>query len=95
MSTGTALKVIREHRKKTQTDVSRRLKVSQTYLSQIETEKREPSTEMLRKLCKYYKVPPIVVHWMAVEEKDVEKRKQPIFRELKPAIDDLIQALIK
>lgn len=95
MRLGPVLRELRERRGKTQMDVVKRLKISQTYLSQVETGKKNPSQEMLRKLGGLYKLPASIILYLATEEEDVQKRKQPIFRELKPTIDSMIEELLK
>jgi transcriptional regulator with XRE-family HTH domain len=43
--------------KKTQTEVSKSLKISQKYLSRLELGQRTPSTKLLARMVKYYKKP--------------------------------------
>lgn len=95
MDLGNALRNIRRRKNKTQVEVTEKLKISQTYLSQIENNEKEPSAEMLRKICKYYKVPVVIVMWMATEESDVDKSKKQIFNQLGPAITSLVNEVIK
>lgn len=68
--------------------------ISQTYLSQIEAGKKEPSTELLQRICKVYDIPASVMYFMAMTVDDVPKKKQRIFLELKPVIDNLISQFI-
>jgi transcriptional regulator with XRE-family HTH domain len=84
------LRQIREKRDLVQMDVAKKLKISQTYLSQLENDKKEPSLPMLRKLCKLYKLPPAIVQVMAMEESDVPKGNQKLYVQLKPVLDNMI-----
>jgi transcriptional regulator with XRE-family HTH domain len=95
MDLGRALREIRRKKDKTQVDVTGKLKISQTYLSQIENGTKEPSAQMLRKLCKYYKVPVVIVMWMATETHDVEKKKQLAFNQIGPALTSLVNEILK
>lgn len=95
MNIGETLKKLRQDRGLTQEDVINKLGISQTYLSQLERDRKEPSGEMLRKICKLYKVAPQIVVWQSLQEKDIQKNKLAIFKELKPAVDDLIAELLK
>jgi transcriptional regulator with XRE-family HTH domain len=94
MDLGTILRTLREKRNLTQMDVMRKLKVSQTYISQLENGKREPSLPMLRRFGKLYKLPPQIIQVMAMEESDVPKQNKALYVQLKPVIDDMIEQLI-
>jgi len=91
MKIGQVLKQARKDLGKTQVEVCAATGISQTYLSQLEADIKEPSAEMLRKICKYYKLPVAIVVFKATEEKDVDRKKVGAFRTLKPAIDALIE----
>jgi transcriptional regulator with XRE-family HTH domain len=95
MKVGEILKTIRKDKKLSQMVVCGKVGVSQTWLSQIESDTKEPSPEMLRKICKYYKVPPQVVVWKSIEEKDIPKDKREIFNQLSPVVNGLIAAFFK
>ena len=91
MNIGAALKDIRENAvRKTQMDVYEATGVSQTYLSQIENGKREPSREIVTKLCEFYNVPEIIVVWKATEKGDISDDKRAIYDKLAPILDDLV-----
>ena len=91
MKIGETLREIRKSKELTQDEVCGKLKISQTFLSQIEGSKKEPSGKMLRALCKFYKVPYQVVIWQSIEEKDIQKNKLPMFRAAVPVMDALIK----
>lgn len=95
MDIGEILKEIRQSKKLTQVKVSERAKVSQTFLSQLEAGIKNPSKKMLQKLCDLYGIPPIIVLWKATTEKDIQKGKLGIFRKLKPALDAIVDEIIK
>lgn len=96
MNLGKALQRIRFEKGMNQIDVAKKAKITQTYLSQLETnKKKEPSKAVLQRLCKVYKVPQIVVSWYAVEEADVPPQKKKLFSDLKPVVDSLIEGFLK
>jgi len=95
MQIGETLKQLRKDRGETQIAVQNKVGITQTYLSQIESGKKEPSPDVFRKLCKYYKVPTQIVAWQSLEEKDIQGKKKPIYKKLKPIIDKLISELLK
>jgi transcriptional regulator with XRE-family HTH domain len=94
MQLGPVLKQLRQRRGLTQMEVVKKAKVSQTYISQLESGAKEPSLTMLRKLGKIYKVPPQLIQTMAMDESDVPKANLKLFGQLKPVIDDIINQLI-
>ena len=95
MKIGESLKQIRNNRKKTQMEVCKGMKISQTYLSQVESGLKEPSSPMFRRMCRYYKVPYQLIVWQSVERKDIQKEKLPAYDLLKPSIDKLIGEILK
>ncbi len=64
--------------------------ISQTYLSQVESGAKQPSTPMLELICKTYNVPAPIMYFMALTIDDIPKSKKRIFTELKPVVDNLI-----
>ena len=92
MNLGSALKEIRVRRGKTQIEVVEKVGLSQTYLSQIENGFKEPSPEMLRSLCKFYKMPVVAVVWMATESTDIPFKKRGAFIEIAPSVNELIES---
>lgn len=95
MEIGASLRQIRRDKNLSQVLVCKKLKISQTYLSQIEKGTKEPSGEMFRKICKFYKVPHQMVVWQSLREEDIQKAKRSIFKQLSPAINDLIAEALK
>lgn len=81
-------------KQKSQGDIAKAAKISQTYLSQIETGNKIPSTEVVKRLCKVYKTPEIALVWLGTQKKDVPKEKHKIFEELSPVMDSLVSKII-
>lgn len=95
MKIGAVLRELRESRRLTQMNVSEQADISQTFLSQLEAGFKNPSAKTLNKLCALYGVPPQIAVFKSIEEGDIQKKKLPIYRKLKPTIDELISELIK
>jgi len=55
--TSKALKLIRQYHRLSQTDLSAKLSISTSYLSELESGKKEPSLDVLQKYADYFKVP--------------------------------------
>jgi len=75
--------------------VAKKAKVSASYLCQVESGTKHPSKVIIEKLCKVYNIPYIVLAWYGVEDKDIKKDKLTIYKQLKPAMDGLIEQLLK
>ncbi len=65
--------------------------ITQTYLSQIENDKKEPSTEVLQKIANYLEIPLPILFWYGIEESDIRPEKAEYFKVLKPAVDSLVE----
>lgn len=66
------------------------IKLTQTYLSQIESGKKVPSAEILQRICSYYNIPYQVVVWKSIDKKDIAKRKLKLFNAIQSPMNDLI-----
>lgn len=95
MNLGAALKRVRFEKGMKQIDVAAKAKVSQTYLSQLESGNKEASQSVVRGLCKVYDIPIATLYWMAMEPSDVKKSKLAIYNKLKPTIDELVTMFLK
>ena len=61
MKTGMMLRVIRESEGLSQTKVARTLDVSRAYLSQVESDKKQPSLTLLREFSEKFQIPLILL----------------------------------
>lgn len=95
MDISLALRKVRFEKGLKQSDVAKKIKVSPSFLSQLENGKRNPSQKMTEKLCKVYGVPLIVMAWYGMEEKDVQPKKKEAFNLLKAPLDNLISEFLK
>lgn len=73
-----------------QYEIADKVGVSGTYLSQVELGHKEPSFELIKKLCELYKIPPAVLLWLAIEPKDVDRKKREAFDLIKGPVTNLI-----
>ena len=92
MDLGKGIKHLRKLRGTTQKDFSSDVGITQSYLSQIEKGRKEPSMEVLSTISKHLGVPMPVLFWFTMTELDVPKHKREIFKQLKPAVDMLIDS---
>ncbi len=94
MNLGNALQKVRFEKKMTQTAVSKKAKITQTYLSLIEKGDKIPSSAVVKKLCKVYDIPEVALVWLGTEKTDVQKSKHNLFDQLKPVMDSLVAELL-
>lgn len=94
MDIGAALKDIRKAKLLRQVVSAKSIGITQTYLSQIESNDKVPSLQVLNKISLYYNVPLPVILWKSIQIDDVIEAKQQAFTYVKPLIDQLINELI-
>lgn len=94
MKLGKSIKWLRVNKaRRVQSLFAQNIGISQTYLSQIESCKKEPSIKVLQKIASYLEIPLPVLFWFGVEDSDLRPEKAEYFRVLKPAIDSLLKCL--
>jgi XRE family transcriptional regulator, regulator of sulfur utilization len=93
MKIGKAIKELRLKKALNQKDYASRIGITQSYLSQIETDTKKPSTELLEFIAHDLDMPLPVMFWFGVEECDITENKREAYKMLKPSIDALITSL--
>jgi DNA-binding XRE family transcriptional regulator len=96
MNLGLSIRKLRKERvpQLTQAEYAATIGISQTYLSQIESNKKKPSTDILEKIAADFEIPLPIIFWYGIEEKDIHESKREYFRFLKPTIDQMIDSII-
>lgn len=95
MNIGTAIQKLRKTKapQLTQGEFASKIGISQTYLSQIESNKKKPSIEILESIASYFEIPLPIIFWFSIDESDVKESKREYFRFLKPDIDQMINII--
>jgi len=93
MKIGNSLKELRLKAKFSQKDLAYALNITQSYLSKIENNDKEPSTALIKAIGDYFKIPYAIVLWGAIEETDIVPEKRQQFNNLKPLVDCLLSQL--
>lgn len=91
MNLGTAISNIRKAKGKTQGVLAEEAELTQAYLSQIESNKKEPNLSSLKKISKVLEVPLPIIFFLALDDEDIPKRKQQAYQMLSPSIKSFIQ----
>lgn len=90
MNYGKSIKAIRRHLGITQGELCDKANLSQSFLSQIESDKKTASPETLEAICEIFKIPFAVLAWFSLNEAQVDPTKREAFKTLQPAMDALI-----
>jgi len=94
MKIGQSIKYFRkEISQKTQKDFCKTMGISQTYLSQVEAGKKNPSDKLIKRIADKLNVPVPLLYLHCLEEKDVLEHKRPIWKLVVPVIDKFIKIL--
>ncbi len=93
MQIGDAVKALREAKKIKQGELAKLCGITQTYLSQIENNKKRPNFNMLEKIGKCIGVPIPVLMFLSLSEDDVDDSKKALFKVMKPSIEKFIDEI--
>lgn len=93
MNVATGIKQIRLKLELTQNAVCDRSQLTQGFYSMLENGISPPSFDTLEKLCNAFQVPMIMIIWLGTEKKDIPKKMRPLFDQMKPIMDELINQL--
>lgn len=89
MKLGNSIKAVRMNRNLTQSQLAGLCKISQTALSQIESNKKNPGNKTIQKICDGLHIPAAVLYIMGLDESDVPEKRKEIFTLLYPSIKNL------
>lgn len=91
MDIGNAVKQLRLQRGLNQTEFAEQCGLSQSYLSSIEKNRKEPTLTILKNIANSLNIPTPVLVFFALEEDDiVDDSKKKAFTQLIPSIKNLI-----
>ena len=96
MNYGTIIKHIRKDiLNLNQNEFAENIGITQTYLSQLEGNKKTPSTQVLENISSQSKYPMSVLLWLSMTEEDVPKSRVEFFRAIKTSCDNLIKSFFE
>lgn len=96
MTIGKSIRLIRKTRvKENQATFANAIGIGQAYLSGLENDKKNPSTDLLNRISEHVGIPTPILFWFGVEESDIHEDKIKAFRMLKPTIDSMMNEMIK
>jgi transcriptional regulator with XRE-family HTH domain len=93
MNLGKTIKDLRRRKELSQTDLAEKCRITSTYLSQLENNKKYPSPELAAALCTVFEVPVPILYFMAMDESDIPTEKLEAYRTLAPSMNLVIGQL--
>jgi transcriptional regulator with XRE-family HTH domain len=91
MNIGKIIKQARQDKNLKQKEFSIKCKISVTYLSQIENNKKEPALSTLQDISQALSIPLPLIFFMSLEENDVPENKKEFFKYIHPSLNGLIK----
>lgn len=93
MNIGQAIKALRKNNNENQGVFAKKIGITQSYLSLIESGEKTPSLDVLKRMAESMGIPLPVLFWFGIEREDVKEHNHIAYDMLKPSIDTLIMKL--
>lgn len=90
MDLGSKIKNIRKQKGQTQGEFAQSCGITQTYLSQIESNLKEPNLSTLRSISESLDVPLPILFFLSMTEDDVQPNKRKAFQIVSPSVNSLV-----
>ena len=90
MDLGTTIKKLRKQRELTQEAFAEKCEITQTYLSQIENNQKEPNLSVLKKISEQLDIPLPIIFYLSLNEEDVPEEKRKAFQLVSPSVNSLV-----
>jgi transcriptional regulator with XRE-family HTH domain len=93
MDLGTTIKNLRKQRDQTQTEFATLCGITQTYLSQIENNLKDPNLSLIDKIGKALNIPVPILFFLSLNEEDIPENKRQAFMLMGQPIKSFINEL--
>jgi len=93
MNLGIIIKELRKQRGQTQVEFASNCDITQTYLSQIENNSKEPNLSTLKKISSTLNLPLPILFFLSLNEDDIASDKREAFEKLNPSVKKLVNNL--
>ena len=91
MKVGATIKRLRKERGIRQIDFAKEVGISQTYLSQLENDDRNPTVAVLEKISNVLKIPYPVLSFLSLTEESVPEDKKEIYNKMEKVMFGLVE----
>jgi transcriptional regulator with XRE-family HTH domain len=90
MNLGKTIKDLRKDKGIKQLQLAESCSITQSYLSNIESNKKEPTLSVLNQICTNLSVPLPIVFFLSMGKEDVAENKREIFDTLAPLMKETL-----
>jgi len=90
MNLGNIIKSLRKQKKQTQSEFATVCGITQTYLSQIESNLKEPNLATLKKISEKLDIPLPILFFLSLDESDIDPNKRKAFEIINPSVKSLV-----
>ncbi|WP_284651052.1 helix-turn-helix domain-containing protein [Flavobacterium terrisoli] len=90
MNLGTVIKNIRKQKGQTQSEFATNCGITQTYLSQIESNLKEPNLSTLKDISLNLDIPLPILFFLSLDEADIDPNKRKAFEIINPSVKSLV-----
>jgi transcriptional regulator with XRE-family HTH domain len=90
MDLGSVIKNIRKQKGQTQAEFASMCGITQTYLSQIESNLKEPNLSILKTIGEQLNVPLPILFFLSMTKDDVQPNKRKAFEIVSPSVKSLV-----
>ncbi|MCG2611795.1 helix-turn-helix domain-containing protein [Flavobacterium sp. SM15] len=95
MNLGTVIKDIRKQKGQTQTEFASLCGITQTYLSQIENNSKEPNLSTLKEISSRLDIPLPILFFLSLNEDDISPEKRKAFEIINPSVKSLVNEFFR
>lgn len=90
MDLGMKIKQMRKQKGLTQSSFASLCDITQTYLSQIENNQKEPNMSTLKRISEVLEIPLPILFFLSMDEEDVTPEKREAFKLVNPSVNSLV-----
>lgn len=90
MDLGYTINSIRKQKGIRQGELANMIGLTQTYLSQIENNKRDPNLATLKKISEALAMPLPIIFFLSLDESDIPDRKKVAFKLIGPSVKSML-----
>jgi XRE family transcriptional regulator, regulator of sulfur utilization len=91
MKIGATINKLRKERKITQIDFAKQCGISQTYLSQLENDERNPTVDVLERISKVLEIPYPVLSFLSITIDNVPEDKKEVYKRMEKVMFGLVE----
>src|SRR5688572_23425865 len=91
MNLGATIKKLRKQKNMTQDSFADKCDITQTYLSLIENNQKEPNLSTLKKISEKLNIPLPIIFYLSLDNEDVSPEKRKAFTMIDPSVKLLVK----